>query len=169
MAFVENDWVTVSNPRTLAARMYAGRTGCVVAVEDHPYPYLVEFDGGGRLAFAGDELRLSAFEDDPCQPCPHREGLACCAESQAREADFDDEHLTNGRQVDDPVKHPAHYTSYRGIEVIQLTEQMNFNRGNAIKYLARAGLKDPDTELQDLEKAAWYIGREKQRVQGVRA
>lgn len=65
----------------------------------------------------------------------------------------------------DNVDHPSHYTSYKNIEVIQLTEQMNFNRGNAVKYIARAGLKDPDKELEDLEKARWYLDREIARVQ----
>ena len=64
----------------------------------------------------------------------------------------------------DTVNHPSHYTSYKGIEVIQLTEQMNFNRGNAVKYIARAGLKTPETELEDLEKALWYIKREIERI-----
>lgn len=62
--------------------------------------------------------------------------------------------------VDDPVNHPSHYTAYRGLEVIQLTEQMNFNRGNAVKYICRAGLKSKETEIEDLEKAVWYLQRE---------
>lgn len=65
---------------------------------------------------------------------------------------------------DDPVNHPSHYTAYNGIEVIQLTEQLNFCRGNAVKYIARAGLKDPDKEIEDLEKAAFYIQREINRL-----
>ena len=65
----------------------------------------------------------------------------------------------------DEVNHPAHYTAYEGIEVIQLTEQMNFNRGNAVKYIARAGLKSYDTEIQDLKKALWYIQREINRME----
>lgn len=64
----------------------------------------------------------------------------------------------------DNVNHPAHYTAYQGIEVIQLTEQMNFCRGNAVKYIARAGLKDPDKEVEDLRKAIWYIEREIARL-----
>lgn len=64
----------------------------------------------------------------------------------------------------DQVNHPAHYTAYNGVEVIELTEQMNFNRGNAVKYIARAGLKSKDTEIQDLEKARWYIDRELNRL-----
>lgn len=68
---------------------------------------------------------------------------------------------------DDPVNHPSHYTSYKGIEVIQLTEQMNFNRGNAVKYIARAGLKSAETEIQDLEKARFYIEREIDRLKEI--
>lgn len=67
----------------------------------------------------------------------------------------------------DAVNHPAHYTAYKGIEVIQLTEQMNFCRGNAVKYIARAGLKDLTKEIEDLEKAAWYIQREIQRLKSL--
>lgn len=59
----------------------------------------------------------------------------------------------------DPVNHPAHYTDHpSGVECIQITEHFNFNVGNAIKYLWRAGLKGD--AIQDLRKAAWYINRE---------
>lgn len=58
---------------------------------------------------------------------------------------------------------PSHY-KFDGFELIQLTEQLNFNRGNAVKYLARAGAKDATKELEDLQKAEWYVQREIQRV-----
>lgn len=64
----------------------------------------------------------------------------------------------------DMVNHPPHY-KIGGVEVIELTEQMNFCRGNAIKYIARAGLKDPEKELEDLRKAEWYLQREIQRLE----
>lgn len=60
----------------------------------------------------------------------------------------------------DNVNHPAHYTRFKGIEVIQLTEQLPFNLGNAVKYIARAGAKDPSKTEEDLRKAIWYIERE---------
>lgn len=63
----------------------------------------------------------------------------------------------------DPIN-PSHYMAYKGLEVIQLTEQMNFNRGNAVKYTCRAGLKDPEKEIEDLEKAVWYLNREIERL-----
>jgi hypothetical protein len=43
------------------------------------------------------------------------------------------------------------------MEVIDLTRRMMFNTGNAVKYIARAGLKNPETEIEDLEKAIWYL------------
>lgn len=63
----------------------------------------------------------------------------------------------------DPVNHPKHYTQYP-VEVIELAECLNYNRGNILKYVCRAGLKDPSKELEDLEKAAWYVQREIERV-----
>lgn len=56
----------------------------------------------------------------------------------------------------DPVNHPRHYTSHpSGIECIDVTRHMNFNLGNAIKYIWRADLKAD--AIQDLEKAIWYL------------
>lgn len=62
----------------------------------------------------------------------------------------------------DNVNHPTHYTSHpSGVETIQITEHMNFNMGNAIKYIMRADHKGK--ALEDLKKAAWYINREIER------
>lgn len=67
--------------------------------------------------------------------------------------------------TNDPVNHPAHYTSHpSGIECIQVTEHFNFCIGNAIKYLWRNGLKDGNSNIQDLKKAVWYINREIQTL-----
>ena len=62
----------------------------------------------------------------------------------------------------DPVNHPSRYTQYLGLEVIDLTEQLNFNKGNAVKYIVRSEFKW--NKIEDLEKAAWYIAREISRV-----
>lgn len=60
--------------------------------------------------------------------------------------------------MSDPVNHPKHYTSHpSGVEAIEVCEQLSFCLGNAVKYLFRAGLKDP--VLQDLQKAVWYLRR----------
>lgn len=66
----------------------------------------------------------------------------------------------------DPVNHPAHYTSDpSGIECIQITRHRNFNIGNAIKYLWRAGLKDDNKHIEDLKKARFYIDDEIHRLE----
>jgi len=71
------------------------------------------------------------------------------------------------RASEDPVNHPPHYTSHpSGIECIQVTEHFNFCRGNALKYLWRAGGKGGALgELEDLQKARWYLDREIARLQ----
>ena len=62
----------------------------------------------------------------------------------------------------DDVNHPEHYTSHpSGIECIQITEHMGFNLGNAVKYIWRSDLKGND--IQDLQKAIWYLNRELKR------
>jgi len=59
----------------------------------------------------------------------------------------------------DLVNHPPHYTSHpSGVECIQITEHMNFNLGNALKYIWRADLKF--NSMEDLEKAKFYLQRE---------
>lgn len=68
------------------------------------------------------------------------------------------------KPLHDPVNHPRHYTQHpSGVECIDVTEHFNFNRGNAIKYIWRAG--DKGNEIQDLQKAAWYITREIERLE----
>lgn len=60
------------------------------------------------------------------------------------------------------VNHPKHYNSHpSGIECIQVVEWMNFNLGNAIKYIWRAEGKGG---LVDLRKARWYLDREIERL-----
>lgn len=59
---------------------------------------------------------------------------------------------------------PPHYRQHpSGVECITITEHMNFNLGNAIKYIWRAGLKSKNA-LEDLQKAEWYIQREIKRL-----
>jgi len=62
---------------------------------------------------------------------------------------------------DEQVNHPKHYTSHpSGVECIDIVRHMNFNLGNVVKYIWRAGIKDAEVELQDLEKAVWYLNDE---------
>jgi hypothetical protein len=64
----------------------------------------------------------------------------------------------------DPVDHPPHYTGHAsGVEAIEICETLDFCLGNAVKYLFRAGRKNPI--LQDLQKSAWYLRRARKRQQ----
>lgn len=77
------------------------------------------------------------------------------------------------KNKNDQVNHPKHYTSDpSGIECIDITRHRNFNIGNAIKYLWRAGLKEDkdhklvDKQIEDLNKAIWYLVDEIHRLGG---
>ena len=69
--------------------------------------------------------------------------------------------------MSDMINHPQHYTLGK-IEVIDFIEDkgLNFNLGNVVKYVARAGHKKSSGKsmdakaLEDLKKARWYIDRE---------
>ena len=60
----------------------------------------------------------------------------------------------------DTIDHPSYYTE-GGIETIDFIEakQLGYHLGNAVKYLSRAGKKDPETKLEDCRKAIWFIQR----------
>lgn len=67
---------------------------------------------------------------------------------------------------EDRVNHPKHYTWLKkacGVEVIEITRHMDFDLGNAIKYILRSGhkrsaeLSDREKTIEDLQKAIWYI------------
>ena len=66
------------------------------------------------------------------------------------------------------INHPSYYNDGK-IEVIDFIEDkyLNFNRGNAVKYISRAGKKDANAEIDDLRKAKWYIEREIKRLSKV--
>ena len=70
-------------------------------------------------------------------------------------------------KVCDNVNHPAHYT-FGNIEVIDFIEdkKLGFHLGNAVKYISRAGRKDPARTVEDLRKAAWYLNRQIERLEG---
>lgn len=80
--------------------------------------------------------------------------------------------------MSDNVTHPSHYTEGapthsrcgEPIETIEVTQALNFNRGNVVKYTLRAGKKGgPEKEIEDLEKARQYIDFEIDRVKSEKA
>ena len=64
------------------------------------------------------------------------------------------------------VDHPSHYRSSTGFEAIEVIDAwgLNFSLGNSLKYISRAGLKDPSKAVEDLEKARWYLDHEIARL-----
>ena len=60
----------------------------------------------------------------------------------------------------DVINHPEYYNTGK-YEVISVIEDwgLGFHLGNAVKYIARAGRKNRDEYINDLEKATWYIHR----------
>ena len=66
----------------------------------------------------------------------------------------------------DIIKYPAHYnaTSIQPIDAIEAWS-LGFHLGNVVKYIARAGKKDPNKELEDLKKARWYLDRKIEKLE----
>lgn len=84
---------------------------------------------------------------------PHYMPCALCAAEHGRAA---------------VVNHPSHYggdTTYEAIKVIEAWE-LTFNTGNAVKYICRAGHKDPSISkhIEDLEKSREYLRFEVERL-----
>lgn len=81
----------------------------------------------------------------------------------------DEAEVQQAQAVIDLVNHPAHYQDrVPGIECIEVTRWFDFDCGNAIKYIWRAGLKGDTLEqhVQDLEKAIWYLQDEISMLKG---
>ena len=87
------------------------------------------------------------------EPAVYRNGMA-----QTNGEPVED--ILDAAEIPDNVNHPAHYT-YGSIEVIDVIEGLllPYHLGNAVKYIARAGRKDPTKTEEDLRKAIWYINR----------
>lgn len=79
-------------------------------------------------------------------------------------AETEDGKIYEIETADDVIDHPSHY-NIGNIEAIDVIEDWNldFSLGSAVKYICRAGHKDGNTKLQDLQKASWYINREIER------
>lgn len=68
------------------------------------------------------------------------------------------------------INHPEHYGGKENIyEAIKVIENWNLNfcLGNTVKYISRAGKKDSDKIIEDLEKAQWYLTREINKLKNI--
>lgn len=107
----------------------------------------------------GKMVKCVGLDCGACDLSKYHEGCYSCAQEFLfwlySEADPEKEENKN-----DPVNHQSHYTDGK-IEVIDYIKDkgLGFCLGNAVKYISRAGKKDPEKEIEDLRKAAWYINR----------
>jgi hypothetical protein len=62
-------------------------------------------------------------------------------------------------QINNPTHYGGESNPYEAIKVIEAWD-LDFHLGNVVKYIARAGKKNPDKRLEDLRKAEWYLQRE---------
>lgn len=106
----------------------------------------------------GDPLckKLHKEEEDQFEPCL---GRMLCSKYQESLVPDIDAYVEKGRlnQLYDAVSKPSHYTEGRKYEPKDVIRDwdLNFNLGNAVKYVARAGRKDDI--IQDLKKARQYL------------
>ncbi|WP_326827405.1 DUF3310 domain-containing protein [Streptomyces sp. NBC_01751] len=140
--------VIIATPSTSFVQQYKGERGTITNfVEGELYPYEVQLPNRhGTLGFADSELAPAEYVD-------------------VVDAAIETLWAKVMEPVEDEVNHPSHYTWLpNGVEVIDITELLNFNLGNVVKYTLRAGRKH-DEPLTDLRKAAWYINREIERLE----
>jgi len=70
------------------------------------------------------------------------------------------------------VNHPNHYGGKENqYEVVKVCEAWNLDKDaylfNVVKYVARAGKKNPEKELEDLTKALWYLNRKIENLEKI--
>ena len=75
----------------------------------------------------------------------------------------DEDHDTTDARPSDPIN-PAYY-KVGGAELLDIIEQLPYNPGAAVKYLVRAGKKDPTKHVEDLKKARRHVQREIDRIE----
>jgi hypothetical protein len=123
-------------------------------------------DIGEKFELCGKSF-IAKEEHDGCDGCAFK-ATNFCRDAKCSFEDREDRQSVIFEEVliseyIDPVKKPAHYNQGK-FEVIEIIEDLNlnFNLGNAIKYIARCNHKG--NKKQDLEKSIWYIEREISKI-----
>lgn len=147
---------------------YAGKEGEVIEVE-HSYAdgkkcYILDIDEGAYYWYEWMVEPIEKENDIKVKFKLDESGRM----AKLKIEEIKDEQINSFISENDNVNHPSHYTDSK-IEVMDYIEdkQLNFARGNVIKYVSRAGKKDPTKEIEDLSKAAWYLNREIERLKGL--
>lgn len=112
----------------------------------------------GSFDWYFDDEHERAFMAQRLRDCAYVAGLSE-AGGQWRQMVADLDRLEGA----DVIERPAHYTyagdAYETIKVIEAWG-LGYHLGNAVKYISRAGRKDPAKYVEDLQKAVWYLRRE---------
>lgn len=122
---------------------------------------------GDDVAFMADNIYLSKQDNNLVSEDAYLriyDDENCWQDFEEVTPDMVDTYRRQGKVHEGLVNHPLHYNQHpSGIECIEIARHYCFSIGNAIKYLWRAGLKqevgksDVTKEIEDLEKAKWYI------------
>ena len=128
-----------------------------------------------KLTAVGDKCQFCCYTSGGCFGKSCTDGIEmwlsapCANEPKNPPADKHVDLQNVSENVCNNVNHPSHYTSGK-IEVIDFIEdkELGFHLGNAVKYISRAGRKNPDKIVEDLQKAVWYINREIGRLEGMK-
>lgn len=122
---------------------------------------------GDDVAFIADNIYLSKQDNSLVGENAYLriyDDEDCWQDFEEVTPDMVDTYRRQGKVHEGLVNHPLHYNQHpSGIECIEIARHYCFSIGNAIKYLWRAGLKqevgksDVAKEIEDLEKAKWYI------------
>lgn len=132
-----------------------------------------------KLAKKSNDEFVDILMGSMCEYCIHKrkncEKKSCkdgikawfntpCKENPLAKKNHDKTMINNA--IADNVNHPAHY-NFGKIEVIDFIEQqhLGFHLGNSVKYISRAGRKDPAKTIEDLKKAAWYLNRQIEKLE----
>ena len=137
--------VEVANRLGVNAKEYAKQKAILLKQKKTPPPLTTPENGEG---YVYKWINTNALSEDA------KDALA----SQLLDT-VNPESITMEEPALDPVNHPWHYKT-GGIETIDFIEakELNYNMGNAVKYISRAEHKGD--KKQDLEKAIWYLNRE---------
>lgn len=134
--------------------------------EKHSIEEILTIDeGSGHPAIVnGKMVRCSGLDCSACDLSKYHAGCHSCAQEFLfwlySKADPEKE-----ANEDNPVNHPFHYTDEK-IEIIDYIEdkKLGFCLGNAIKYISLADKKSQNKEIEDLQKAIWYIERRIEQI-----
>lgn len=159
-------WTAVTASRVVlpngvkAARMAYDPTGWWLLNGDDEY-WVYAAEEIGRVGFAPGSQMIAYPVGQPYAVCDKSE-----YEYELKNDAIVIKERADHFKSSDSVSHPPHYAKgwSNGAEVIDLTEHLSFCAGNVVKYVCRAGRKDPGKYVEDLEKARWYLDREIERV-----